>query len=1167
MSKLQCFYLQRYFVSVFSVLMALLLGLTLDNLLKLEVSPIFFVAVLFSSWYGGLVSGLWATVLAVVVNNYFFISPIHSLLPKTGADVLQLVVFGFTALLISSLNSELYIAKQKSESKLAKLKVNYRRLLETAYEGIWIFDQDGKTESVNSRLATMLGYSVDEMSDRAIFDFLEHNAQSEIQQWLEQNQQQHEETKRQFELCLRRQDASKLWVIAALSSILDEQGKFSGMVAMLTDITERKHSEAILAQEQAKRDREGQLLRAMLDILPVGVVIADVQGKFIEVNPAIKAIWGENAPCLDDPSQYHEYKGWWADTGKPIAAHEWTLARVLATGETVIGEEIDIESFDGKRKTILNSAIPIRDEIGAIIHAVAVNVDITERKHSEAKLRQSEALAKARAEELETIMETVPAAVWIAQDPHCHQMTVNRSAYKLMRLEPGSIMTATPASGEYPWPFKIQKNGQDVPLHELPMQQSGATGQEMEGEFEFVFGEDDVQYIYGKTAPLRDSVGKIRGVIGAFLDITEHKRNEEALRQKQEWLDLAQSVGKIGSFEWHIPTNVNIWSKELEAIYGLQPGEFGRTYEAWKQWIHPDDLAKTHADIVNSLTTGQFFTDFRVVWRDGSIHWLHARAKVYYDREGKPLRMVGVNVDISDRKQAEEALKQSESRLRQLLESSIIGIIEAEPDKITFANDAFLQMLGYTQEDLLAGKLRWQNMTPPEYRELDQAKVEEVFVSGVCTPFEKEYIRKDGSRVPILLGATLLTRYPFRWVCFILDLTERKQAEAERVQALERERAARIELEKANRMKDDFLAIVSHELRSPLNPILGWAKLLKSRRLDAAKTTQALETIERNAKLQARLIDDLLDVSRILRGKLSLNICTVDLVTCLEAALETVRLAAESKSIPLQTDFAVSALPVAGDPNRLQQIIWNLLSNAVKFTPEGGRVEVRLETVGNSAQIQVTDTGKGISAEFLPFVFERFRQADEVTTRKFGGLGLGLAIVRHLVELHGGSVQVTSPGENLGATFTVQLPLIVAAAETLPNYPLIENTPNLQGVQIVIVDDDVDTLNLLTFLLEQYGATVQAVNSAPDALQAIAQTQPDLLLSDIGMPTMDGYMLIEQVRKTTSASILPAIALTAFAGEANSQKIISAGFQRHLTKPIEPAELAAVIAGLIYSRE
>jgi PAS domain S-box-containing protein len=1292
MSKIQHSHLQRYCVSMFSVLVALLLGLMLDKLLKLEVSPLFFAAVVLSSWYGGLAPGLLATILAVLANNYFFIPPIYSLVPNSWTDALQLIVFSFTALLISYLNSELHTAKHRSYSKLAKLKVSYRSILETAYEGIWIFDQDGQTEYINSQLAQMLGYSVEQMSHRSIFDFLDHDTQIEIQQWLEQNQQYHQETKRQFEVRLRRQDTSQLWVIISISFILDEHGLFSGMVAMLTDITKRKHSEAKLAQEQTNRDREGQLLRAMLDILPVGVIISDAKGKLIEINPAVKAIWGEQAPFLEDPSQYHEYKGWWADTGKPIAAHEWTLARTLATGETLIGEEIDIETFDGQRKTILNSAIPIRNDTGAIINAVAVNVDITERKQAEEKLRQSEALAKARAEELETIMETVPAAVWIAQDPQCHQMTVNRSAYNLMRVQPGSIMTATPASGEYPFPFKIQKNGQNVPLNELPMQQAGLTGQETEGEFEFVFNEDEVQFIYGKAAPLRDHTGTIRGAIGAFIDITERKQTEEALRQKQEWLDLAQAVGKIGSFEWNIPTNINIWSKELEAIYGLQPGEFGGTYEDWKKWVHPDDLEQAHADILNALKTGEFFTDFRVVWRDGSIHWLHARAKVYYDREGKPLRMVGVNVDISDRKQTEEALRQSECRLQQLLQSSVIGIIEAEIDKITFANDAFLQMLGYTQEDLLAGNLRWQDMTPPEYSELDQAKVEEVFVSGVCTPFEKEYIRKDGSRVPILLGATLLTRSPFRWVCFVLDLSKRKQAEAalqqselmfstladtmaqmfwitqpdgyheyfnqrwydytgtkleqtqgegwlnilhpddvpstincwldclqtgkkyeveyrlrraadgeyrwhlglafplrnqdgqiikwfgsctdiheqkmmveERAQALERERAARMELEKANRMKDDFLAIVSHELRSPLNPILGWAKLLKSRKLDAAKTTQALETIERNAKLQARLIEDLLDVSRILRGKLSLNISAVDLVTTIEAASETVSLAAQTKSIHLETEFAIGDVKVEGDPNRLQQIIWNLLTNAVKFTPEGGRVKLKLEQVGSFAQIQVSDTGKGISAEFLPYVFDRFRQADDVTTRKFGGLGLGLAIVRHLVELHGGSVQVTSPGEGLGATFTVQLPLMDSASETFTDYPLTENTPNLEGVQIVIVDDDVDTLKLLAFILEQYGANVTAINSAQEALQAIAQTQPHLLLSDIGMPTMDGYMLIQEVRTTTPATQLPAIALTAFAGEANSQKIISAGFQRHLTKPVEPSELAAVVASLINS--
>ncbi|HIK05231.1 MAG TPA: PAS domain S-box protein [Trichormus sp. M33_DOE_039] len=1299
MSRIQRTHLQRSFISIVSVFLTLLISLMLEGFFKIEVTPLFLAAVVFSSWYGGIVPGLIATVFSTLAKDYFFSVPLHSLALLNWTSGLNLIVFSSTALLISSLNSQLHTARQISDAKLTTLKVSYRQMLETNHEGVWIFDTQGETEYVNPRLAQMLGYSIEQISDRQIFDFINHQAGIKIEQWLEQQQNKDPQTKQQFDLRLQRQDQSELWVIISISPILNHQGELSGAIAILTDITERKQSEEISAQEQAKHDLERQSLRAILDLLPVGVIISDAKGQLLELNPAIKAIWGENAPLLDNTSQYHEYKGWWTNTGKPVAAHEWTLARTLTTGEANLEDEIDIETFDGDRKTILSSAIPICDATGAIINAVTVNIDITERKQIEAALRHSEAIAKARAEELETIMETVPVSVWIAHDPQCHYMSANRTAYEMMRMPIGSVMTATPASGEYPFPFKIQKNGQDIQLNELAMQQAGLTGQEVEAEFEFVFSENDIRYIYGKATPLRDTDGNVRGVIGAFLDVTERQQAEaerqklmSLLQQKQEWLDLAQKSAKMGSFYFEVPANVNVWSKELEAIYGLNPGKFGGTYQEWAKFVHPDDLVNAEAELHRCITQteSEYFTDFRIIWQDGSIHWLQSRARIFYDDAGQALRIVGVNIDISERKQVEEALRQSEARLRQLLQSSIIGIIEAESEKITFANDAFLQMVGYTQEDVLAGNLNWQDMTPPEYNKIDQAKVEEVSISGVCIPFEKEYIRKDGSRVPIMLGAARLTFSPLRWVCFILDLTERKKAQAalqqselmfrtmanttpqmfwitqpdgyheyfnqrwydytgetleqaqgegwleilhpddvqrtiehwydclqtgkdydieyrlrrvdgeyrwhlgraiplrgengqilkwfgsctdihdqklaieERAEAWERERTARIELEQANRMKDDFLAIVSHELRSPLNPILGWAKLLKTRKMDKIKINQALEVIERNAKLQARLIEDLLDVSRILRGKLSLNICTVDLVNTIESALETVHIAAESKAIQIQTKLTAKACKVEGDPNRLQQVVWNLLTNAVKFTPEGGRVEVRLERVGSLAQIQVSDTGKGISPNFLPYVFERFRQADEVTTRKFGGLGLGLAIVRHLVELHGGSVQVTSRGEGLGATFTVQLPLI-ATFQVYEDYVLPETIPNIQGLRIVVVDDDADTLELLTFILEQYGVEVQAVNSASAALEAIAQTKPDLLLSDIGMPETDGYMLIQQVRASEVASDtkLPAIALTAFAGESNFQKIISAGFQRHLTKPVDPLELATVISNLV----
>lgn len=427
---------------------------------------------------------------------------------------------------------------------------------------------------------------------------------------------------------------------------------------------------------------------------------------------------------------------------------------------------------------------------------------------------------------------------------------------------------------------------------------------------------------------------------------------------------------------------------------------------------------------------------------------------------------------------------------------------------------------------------------------------------------------------------------------FALALTRQCAQAIARAQLYAAEQQARAEAEQANRIKDEFLAVLSHELRSPLNPILGWARLLQTRQFDASGTKRALETIERNAKLQAQLIEDLLDVSRILRGKMILNVCEIDLVTVIDAALETVRLSAEAKSIEIQKAIA-SECVISGDSGRLQQVVWNLLSNAVKFTPPGGRVEVRLEQIEcgrqpshpsilpsthlpipSYAQIQVKDTGKGISPDFLPYVFEYFRQEDGTTTRKFGGLGLGLAIVRYLTELHGGIVKAESQGEGSGATFTVLLPIakhrdekkldqigvLSAEADAFP----------LANLQILVVDDEADMRELIFTVLEQTGAETKVVASAVEALEALKVLdgfKPDILISDIGMPEIDGYALMRQVRSLPPEQCgqIPAIALTAYAGEIDQQQALTAGFQQHLAKPIEPESLVRAIATLVKS--
>ncbi|MFB2895223.1 ATP-binding protein [Aerosakkonemataceae cyanobacterium BLCC-F50] len=433
-----------------------------------------------------------------------------------------------------------------------------------------------------------------------------------------------------------------------------------------------------------------------------------------------------------------------------------------------------------------------------------------------------------------------------------------------------------------------------------------------------------------------------------------------------------------------------------------------------------------------------------------------------------------------------------------------------------------------------------------------------------------------------------------------MNITEQKQAEAQREQLFRQEQAAREAAEQANRIKDEFLAVLSHELRTPLNPILGWSKLLQSPRISSEKLQQGLSTIERNAKQQAQLIDDLLDISRIIRGKLTLNFRAIGLSEPILAALETVRLAAEAKAIQLEVLLDPTVGQIKGDASRLQQVIWNLLSNAIKFTPAGGRVEVRLERESRGAgeqrgrgaegqesssltpspqspvvgaihespvpqfpqlaRITVTDTGKGIRPEFLPHVFELFRQEDSSTTRSFGGLGLGLAIARQVVEAHGGTITAASAGEGQGATFTVQLPLIPVFSHKAPDF-LNHQTLDLENLRVLVVDDEPDALELVKVILEQEGAIVQAVSLAPQALRLLTLSRFDLLISDIGMPEMNGYVLIRQVRTLPPESNrdIPAIALTAYAGETNQNQALTSGFQVHLAKPIEPQQLLDAI--------
>jgi PAS domain S-box-containing protein len=533
---------------------------------------------------------------------------------------------------------------------------------------------------------------------------------------------------------------------------------------------------------------------------------------------------------------------------------------------------------------------------------------------------------------------------------------------------------------------------------------------------------------------------------------------------------------------------------------------------------------------------------------------------------------VYIITDITKRKQVEAALQVSEERFRLLLENvKDYAIFFLDNQGIINSWSAGAErILGYQEAEILGQPSSCIFIPEDLERGEDKKELSTALAEGRAEN-ERWHIRKDKSR---FWGSGIVTPLrhetgQLRGFCKIMrDFTDRKQAEDERNQLLAREQEARAIAEAANRLKDEFLTTLSHELRSPLNAMLGWIRLLNTRKFDEVTTARAMETIERNAKAQVQLVEDLLDVSRIIRGKLQVNLIPLQLIPVIEAAIETVRPAAEVKQIQIETLFDSQVGLVAGNRDRLQQVVWNLLSNAIKFTFQGGYVIVRLERVDSYAELTVTDTGQGISPEFVPYVFDRFRQADSSTTRRYSGLGLGLAIVRQLVELHGGTVYAFSEGLEKGATFKVKLPLVPDSSGVSAVENEEENTellPMLQGVRALIVDDETDSREFLAAALEEFGVQTITVASAGEALKALLKLKSDVLISDIGMPFEDGYSLIGKVRQLTAeqGGHIPAIALTAYAREEDRIQAVSAGFQIHLSKPVEPSVLAMAVANLI----
>jgi PAS domain S-box-containing protein len=673
-------------------------------------------------------------------------------------------------------------------------------------------------------------------------------------------------------------------------------------------------------------------------------------------------------------------------------------------------------------------------------------------------------------------------------------------------------------------------------------------------EFRIIPASGRIKWVHAKSTPDRQPNGDII-YDGLVMDITDRKRAEADLYESE--LRFRSFAANSSDVIWI--TNVEKYqlvyvNPAYERVWGRSAADIYANLNCFLDYVHPEDYERVQTAWTKTFQE-MFNLEYRILRPDGSVVWISDRGFPVYDQQHQLRYIGGIAEDVTERKRVEEDLRQKNAILEIINESIPTPIfMKDRQGRITYANPATLEVLGKSAEEVLGLSDR-EIYESVELGDIVSNNDQRIMESGQAQRVEES---PDGIRT--FLGIKAPYRNEAGEVMGLIgvanDITDRIQIERDRERVLQQEQTAREAAERANRIKDEFLAVLSHELRSPLNPILGWSKLLQTRKFSEAKMNEVFAMIERNAQAQADLIEDLLDISRIMGGKLTLNSAPVDLATVIVDGIETIRLAADAKEIDLTADLAPNLQQINGDRSRLQQVVWNLLSNAVKFTPRGGQVEVKLKAVGQQAQLQVSDNGKGINPAFLPYIFDHFRQEDGATTRKFGGLGLGLAIARQIVEMHGGHISAESSGEGQGATFCVELPFLNRALAndiaTEPGADPLKKLP-LKALQILVVDDEPDSRHLVEYVLEQSGARVVSVGSAQAALDALSDRQIDLILSDIGMPDLDGYQFIQQVRSSTSEHIqaIPAIAITAYAGESDYEQAISIGFQDHLAKPID----------------
>lgn len=973
-----------------------------------------------------------------------------------------------------------------------------------------------------------------------------------------------------------------IWMIYTVFLVKNENGEPLGYGTVSRDITGRKEMEKAL---QKSETRYRNLFNSIDEAFCIVEVLFDERDKpfdyiFLEVNPAFEKVTGlKDAAGRTANELVQDIEIHWAETLGRVVKEQ--RPERFTNRSDAMGFWFDLYAFPIEEPEKKRVAILFRN--------------ITERKRVEEEIKNL-------SEHNRSILESITDA-FFAIDREWRFTYINPQGEQILNRQPGDLL------GKVIWesyPGLIGSEFEDAYRRAMYEYASSSV---------IAFYPDHNRWYEVHVYPASN------GITIYFRNITERRQTEEELRQSREEAerqrrlydtflsnmpDLAYVFDLNHRFTYANKILLQMWGKTWDEAIGKTCLELG--YEPWHAEMHDREIEQVIAtkqpirgEVPFNGTFGRRIYDYifvPILGADGEVEAVAGTTRDITDREQIEIRnrfIMQIDEAVRPLETPEEITLTLARMLGEHMGVNRCAYAEVEADEDHFfipgdytAGDTHSIVGRYSMRNFGETVLKLMRENKPyvvddvdndeQVTEEDLAAYRQTAIQAViCVP-----LHKNGRFAACM---AVHQKVPRHWTQEEIDLVsfisnrfwesiERARVVKSLNETFAREQEARQLAEDANRVKDEFLTTLSHELRTPLNAILGWSSMLRSGRLNAEDSVRAIETVERSARAQSQLIDDLLDISRIITGKLRLDIGVLDLPKVITSAVDAVRPAAEAKGIQLRILFDTEVGVISGDANRLQQVVWNLLSNAVKFTPKGGRVQLRLEKTNSHVEIIVNDTGEGIRHEFLPYIFDRFRQADQTTTRQQGGLGLGLAIVRQLVEMHGGTVHAKSEGEGRGTTFTVSLPGSVVISRNRKEQETnvysqrqihTHDAPRLSGLRLLIVDDEADSRELLYIFLKQYGADVTTVSSVDEALEILERSDFDLLISDIGMPTEDGYTLIGKVRKRQSekGQHIPAIALTAYARVEDRVRALTAGFQAHIPKPVEPLELAAAIEGLI----